>query len=79
MHQCKTFWTILFLVAGQAAQADDVKKWFQEKFQLDEIFEAAAYAAERCPGLHLIEDNVMATANAAGVTDDEIYTQEWKF
>jgi hypothetical protein len=49
----------------------------RHKFQLAEIFEGAAYAAEKCPGLRVIEDNVWTTADEAGVTD-EIYTPEWK-
>ena len=76
-------WTIYgvlaLTVAGSTSQADDLKKLFQEKFQLAEIFEGAAYAAEKCPGLHVIEDNVVALAKAAGVTDDEIDTPKWKF
>jgi ABC transporter substrate binding protein len=38
-----------------------------------------SYAAEKCPGLRVIEDNIRASADAAGVTDDVIYTPEWKF
>jgi hypothetical protein len=63
---------------GRRGKSYDLKELLQEKFQLAEIFEGAAYAAEKCPGLRVIEDNVMATADEAGVTD-EIYTPEWRF
>jgi hypothetical protein len=59
------------------ARADDLK--LREKFQLAEVFEGAAFAAERCPGLHVAEDAVTVTADELGVTDDDIYSPQWKF
>jgi hypothetical protein len=72
MSKFKSFSMALLALTGAAvgARAYDVKELLQEKFQLAEIFEGAAYAAEKCPGLRVIEDNVMATADEAGVTDD---------
>jgi hypothetical protein len=70
---------VLTVATASILRADDLKQLLQEKFQLAAIFEAGAYAAEKCPGLHVIEGNVTATADDAGVTDDEIYTPEWKF
>jgi hypothetical protein len=74
---------VLVLVALPAvaatARADDLKKLLNEKFQIAEIFEAGSHAAEKCPGLRVIEDNIRATADEAGVTDDVIYTPEWRF
>lgn len=70
---------IALTVASALARADDLKELLSEKFQLAEIFEGAAFAAEKCPGLHVIEGNVRAAADEAGVTDDEIYTPEWEF
>jgi hypothetical protein len=58
------------------ARADDLK--LREKFQLAEVFEGAAFAAERCPGLHVAEDAVTVTADELGVTDDDIYSPQWK-
>jgi hypothetical protein len=65
-------------VVATAARAYDPKELFQDKFQLAEIFEGAAYAADKCPGLHVIEDNVEATADEAGGAD-EIDNPKWKF
>ena len=63
------------------AAADPVKKLFQEKFQIAEIFEAAAFAAEKCPGLHVIDDGVEATTADFGYSsdDDIIYSTEFNF
>src|SRR6266480_576189 len=65
---------ILVLVALPAvaatARAEDLRRLLNEKFQIAEIFEAGSYAAEKCPGLRVIEDNIRATADEAGVTDD---------
>jgi hypothetical protein len=74
---------VLVLVALPAvaatARPDDLKKLLNEKFRIAEIFEAGSYAADKCPGLRVIEDNIRATADEAGVTDDVICTPEWKF
>ena len=80
MRRQKAIWAAVALaMAGvPTAEADDLKNMLQQKFQLAEIFEGAAYAAEKCPGLRVIEGNIMATADEAGVTDDDIYTPQWK-
>jgi hypothetical protein len=54
---------------------------FHEKFQIAEMFEAAAYAAEKCPGLHMIDEGVKATTADLGYgsDDDIIYSTEFKF
>jgi len=74
---------VLALVAIPAlvatSRADQLKELLKEKFQVAEILEAAAYAGERCPGFHVIEDNVMATADELGVRDNDIYAPQWKF
>jgi hypothetical protein len=53
------------------AQPLELKELMQEKFQIAEIFEAAAYASEKCPGLHVIEDGVNATTTDLGFTYDD--------
>jgi hypothetical protein len=62
------------------AAADPVKKLFQDKFQVAEIFEVAAYAEEKCPGLHVIEDGVNATTADFGYTyEDDVVTHSAEF
>ena len=70
MRRQRAIWAAVALaMAGvPTAEADDLKNMLQQKFQLAEIFEGAAYAAEKCPGLRVIEGNIMATADEAGVT-----------
>ena len=43
-----------------------------------DIFEAANYASENCPGIHIAEDNVQATADEEGITDDVVSSDEWR-
>jgi hypothetical protein len=43
-----------------------------------DIFEAANYASEKCPGIHIAEDGVQATADEEGITDDVISSDEWR-
>jgi hypothetical protein len=56
------------------AAAGPLKEFLQEKFQIAEIFEAAAFASEKCPGLHVIEDGVNATTADLGFSfeDDDV-------
>jgi hypothetical protein len=72
MRRQRAIWAAVALaMAGvPTAEADDLKNMLQQKFQLAEIFEGAAYAAEKCPGLRVIEGNIMATADEAGVPRD---------
>jgi hypothetical protein len=69
------------LTIATPAMAGDqaLKHLLQEKFQIAEIFEAASIASEKCPGLHVIEDAVVATAADLGFTDDDdiIYSPEY--
>jgi hypothetical protein len=61
--------------------ADDVaglKHILQPKFQVAEVIEAAGLAAEKCPGLHLIEANIEAEFSSAGASEDDIYTPEFE-
>ena len=87
-----TYWTIgprlakgrlsiaglVIIAASCAGHASDLNRMLQNKFMLAEVLEAASYAALRCPGLHVTADAIDATAMDAGVTDDDVFTHEWK-
>ena len=73
------FGLAIVVVSAFAGHATDLKELLRAKFQLAELIEVAAYSAEKCPGLHVVEAAVTATAKDEGVTDDDIYTPEWKF
>jgi hypothetical protein len=63
------------------AADDPLKESLQEKFQIAEIFEAAAFASEKCPGLHVVEDGVNATSADLGFSyedDDVIHSPAFK-
>ena len=61
-----------------AADVARLKVLLQPKFQAVEMIEVAGVAAEKCPGLHVIEDNVDAEFHSAGGADDDIYTPEFQ-
>jgi hypothetical protein len=63
------------LTAQDVAQ---LKHLLQPKFLVAEVIEAASFAAEKCPGLHLIEDNVEAEYHSAGAADDDTHTPEFE-
>jgi hypothetical protein len=63
------------LTAQDVAQ---LKHLLQPKFLVAEVIEAAGFAAEKCPGLHLIEDNIEAEYHSAGAADDDKYTPEFE-
>jgi hypothetical protein len=56
-----------------------LKHLLQEKFQVAEVIESAGFAAEKCPGFHIIEDNIWAEYHSAGASDDDMYTPEFEF
>ena len=61
--------------------ADEVarlKRLLQPKFLVTEVIEAAGLAAEKCPGFHIIEDNIEAEFRSAGGSDSDIYTPEFE-
>jgi hypothetical protein len=61
--------------------ADDVAKLkhlLQPKFLVAEVIEAAGLAAERCPGFHVIEDNIEAEFRSAGGSESDVYSPEFK-
>jgi hypothetical protein len=53
--------------------------YLQEKFAFAEIVEAAGVASEKCPGLHLIEENLEAATKDSGASDNDIYFTEYDF
>jgi hypothetical protein len=70
--------TLVFVTTTQA-HASDRENLLQKKFQIAEIFEAAGFISKKCPGLHVIEDAVIATAADLGVTlDDDTNSPEYK-
>jgi len=61
--------------------ADDVarlKHLLQPKFQVAEVIEGAGVVAEKCPGFHIIEDNIEAEFRSAGGSDSDINTPEFE-
>jgi hypothetical protein len=64
-------------VADQAA----LDNLMQDKFQIAEDFEVAGFASENCPGLHFLEDAMVATEVDLGFTEDDdvIYSPEYNF
>jgi hypothetical protein len=63
------------LTAQDVAQ---LKHLLQPKFLVAEVIEAAGFAAEKCPGLHLIEHNIEAEYHSAGAADDDMNTPEFQ-
>jgi hypothetical protein len=49
------------------------------KYQFAEIVEAAGVAADKCPGLHLIDANAEAATTDSGADEDDIYSPEYEF
>jgi hypothetical protein len=43
-----------------------------------DIFEAANYATEKCPGVRIDDDGVEATIDEEGITDDVYTSDQWK-
>ena len=69
---------LVIIADSCAGHASDLNRMLENKFMLAEVLEVASYAALRCPGLHVMEEAIDATAMDAGVTDDDVSTPEWK-
>ena len=66
---------------GDQLTAQDVaqlKHLLQPKFMVAEVIEAARIAAEKCPGFHMIRDNVVPELEAAGATLAVVETPEFE-
>jgi hypothetical protein len=59
-------------------EAAQLKHLLQDKFQVAEVIEGAGFAAEKCPGFHIIEDNIWAEYHSAGASDNDMYAPEFE-
>jgi hypothetical protein len=64
-------------VFGQQPTARETLQTVQ-RIVVADIFEAANYASEKCPGVHIAGDGVQATADEEGITDDVVSSDEWR-
>ena len=62
------------LATPTLSRADDEPR---DKSAVAEVIEYARFAAEKCPGFHLIEDNIWAEYQAAGASHDDMSTPEF--
>jgi hypothetical protein len=56
------------------ADEDALKHMLQEKYQFAEIIETAGVVADKCPGLHIIEDNLEVASSDSGATEDDYHS-----
>jgi hypothetical protein len=68
------------LMTSGAASAQTARETLQmaRRITTADIFEAADYASKKCPGVHVVEDGIGATADEEGITDEVIYSDEWR-
>jgi hypothetical protein len=73
-------------LAGPAMAGDDqptaqdvaqLKQLLQPKFLDAEVIEAARFAAENCPGFHMIRDNIVPELTEAGASLDVVESPEF--
>jgi hypothetical protein len=69
---------VLLMTSGAGAQTVEQTVDLIRRSVTADIFEAANYASENCPGIHIAKDNVQATADEEGITDDVISSDEWR-
>ena len=62
------------LTAQDVAQ---LKHLLQPKFLVAEVIEAAGFAAENCPGFHMIRDNIVPELTEAGASLDVVESSEF--
>ncbi|WP_036049432.1 hypothetical protein [Bradyrhizobium sp. Tv2a-2] len=56
---------------------DRLGNLLQPRFQVASVIQAAEFAAEKCPGFHIIDDNIEAEYHDAGASNDVMYTPQY--
>ena len=71
---------LALLMTSGAASAQTARETLQMAGRMvaADLFEAANYASEKCPGVHTAEDGAQATADEEGITDDVVSSDEWR-
>lgn len=49
-----------------------------DQIAMAQMIDAAMFAAENCPGLHLIQSSVRANSDSAGLTPGQVASTEWQ-